>query len=73
MVRMCALLRSRASVHVSLLEADVVAELHRHVERVMTWPVNDRDVLESVLGLGVTGVISDEAAVLAEVIARRAR
>jgi glycerophosphoryl diester phosphodiesterase len=60
------------SVHVSLLEADVVAELHRHVERVMTWPVNDQEVLERVLGLGVTGVISDEATILAEVIARRA-
>ena len=61
------------SVHVSLLDADVVAELHRRVERVMTWPVNDRHVLETVLAYGVTGVISDEATVLADVVARQAR
>jgi len=61
------------SVHVSLLDTDVVAELHRRVERVMTWPVNDRHALETVLGYGVTGVISDEATVLADVVARQAR
>jgi len=60
------------SVHVSLLDAGVVAELHRSVRRVMTWPVNDRQVLDSVLGYGVTGVISDDATVLADVVARRA-
>jgi hypothetical protein len=53
------------SVHRSLLDADVVAGLHRHVAVVMTWPVNDLATLESTLGIGVTGVISDEAHVLA--------
>lgn len=61
------------SVHASLLDARVVAELHRHVERVMTWPVNDRQALETVLGYGVSGVISDDADVLAHVLARRHR
>jgi glycerophosphoryl diester phosphodiesterase len=61
------------SVHVSLLDERVVADLHRHVERVMTWPVNDRDVLETVTSYGVSGVISDDAAVLAQVVARRDR
>lgn len=60
------------SIHESLLDVDTVAELHRYVERVMTWPVNDYQVLEAVLGYGVSGVISDEPAVLAEVVARRA-
>ena len=60
------------SIHQSLLDVDTVAELHRYVERVMTWPVNDYQVLEAVLGYGVSGVISDEPAVLAEVVARRA-
>jgi glycerophosphoryl diester phosphodiesterase len=59
------------SVHVSLLDAGVVADLHRHVERVLTWPVNDPHVLDAVTSYGVTGVISDEADVLAEVLARR--
>jgi glycerophosphoryl diester phosphodiesterase len=61
------------SVHVSLLGAREVAELHQRVELVMTWPVNDQQSLEAVLGYGVTGIISDEAAVLAEVVARRDR
>jgi glycerophosphoryl diester phosphodiesterase len=61
------------SVHASLLDTHVVAELHRSVERVMTWPVNDQDTLEAVLGYGVSGVISDETTVLADVVARRDR
>lgn len=52
------------SVHRSLLDRNVVADLHRHVEIVMTWPVNDPESLESVLEVGVTGVISDEFDVL---------
>jgi glycerophosphoryl diester phosphodiesterase len=59
------------SVHASLLDADVVAELHRRVERVLTWPVNDQDALETVLGYGVSGVISDDPGILAQVVARR--
>jgi glycerophosphoryl diester phosphodiesterase len=55
------------SVHRSLLDAGRVADLHRHVELVMTWPVNDSATLEAVLEMGVDGVISDEHHVLAEV------
>jgi glycerophosphoryl diester phosphodiesterase len=58
------------SVHRSLLDRQVVAELHRDVEVVMTWPVNDVATLDSVLGFGVTGVISDESDILAEARAR---
>jgi hypothetical protein len=61
------------SVHASLLDKDLVDELHGCVERVMTWPVNDESVLEAVLGYGVSGVISDETPVLAQVVARRDR
>ena len=59
------------SVHRSLLTPALVAELHRSVEVVMTWPVNDLASLDAVLAVGVSGVISDEAAVLAELIRRR--
>ncbi len=52
------------SVSRELLSAPLVAELHRSVEVVMTWPVNDAATLRRVLDLGVTGVISDEPAVL---------
>ncbi|GAW48243.1 MULTISPECIES: glycerophosphodiester phosphodiesterase [unclassified Nocardioides] len=61
------------SVHASLLDAGVVAELHRCVEVVMTWPVNDLATLGRVLAAGVTGVISDEPAILREVLDRRRR
>ncbi len=60
-----------ASVHRSLLDADVVAELHRHVEVVMTWPINDVASLDAMLAIGVTGIISDEHHVLAELKARQ--
>ena len=59
------------SVHRSLLDRDVVAELHGYVEVVMTWPVNDRETLASVLDIGVTGVISDEFDVLRLMLDRR--
>ncbi|MFI5429325.1 hypothetical protein [Aeromicrobium sp. UC242_57] len=61
------------SVHRSLLDRRVVAELSRFVEVVMTWPVNDLAALDDVLDLGVTGVISDEDAVVAELVRRRGR
>jgi hypothetical protein len=62
------------SVHLSLLTPEVVAELHRHVELVMTWPVNDLVALDRVTGLaatGTVGVITDDDDVLARVLAAR--
>jgi len=59
------------SVHMSPLSAAVVADLHRHVDLVMTWPVNDVAALDAMLAIGVTGIISDEPSVLAELLARR--
>lgn len=59
------------SVHRSLLSEPVVAELHERVELVMTWPVNDDEVLREVLALGVDAVISDDERVLRAVAAGR--
>jgi len=59
------------SVHLSLLDPHVVTELHRHVEVVMTWPVNDVAALDTALAVGASGIISDEASVLAELLSRR--
>lgn len=59
------------SLHATLLDARLVARLRRRVEVVMTWPVNDRRTLDRVLDLGANGVISDEPAVLREVVSRR--
>ncbi|MFC5178599.1 glycerophosphodiester phosphodiesterase [Nocardioides taihuensis] len=60
------------SVHASLLDEAVVAELDARVEVVMSWPVNDVPLLGRLLGIGVNGIISDEPDVLAELLRRRA-
>jgi glycerophosphoryl diester phosphodiesterase len=60
------------SVHLSLLDEPLVTDLLRHVEVVMTWPVNDDAALETALGVGANGIISDEPDVLSELLARRA-
>ena len=60
------------SVHWSLLDEKLVAELHDHVRIVMTWPINTVARLDDMLAMGVTGIISDEQDVLAELISRRA-
>ena len=55
----------------TMLDARIVAELHRHSEVVMTWPVEDLATLDRVSRIGVTGVISSNHDVLAELVARR--
>jgi glycerophosphoryl diester phosphodiesterase len=59
------------SVHRSLLDAEVVTRLRRHVEVVMTWPINDLEWLDRMGEIGANGIISDEPAVLAELLRRR--
>jgi glycerophosphoryl diester phosphodiesterase len=58
------------SLHGSLLSTPVVEELRQRVEVVMTWGVNERHVLDRVVGLGVNGIISDSLALLQEVRAQ---
>jgi len=41
------------------------------VELVMTWPINDLDLLESTLAIGANGVISDEPTVLEALLSSR--
>ena len=59
------------SLHGSLLSAPVVEELLEQVDLVMTWGVNDAATLESVVGLGVTGIISDSSDVLRSIVSQR--
>jgi glycerophosphoryl diester phosphodiesterase len=59
------------SVHRDLLGRAVVARLAQRTEVVMTWPVNDLASLDALLDIGVTGIISDESEVLAELLRRR--
>ena len=66
--------RYGVSVHRSLLSRAVVEALHQHVEVVLTWPVNDPVALAQVAGWqgsGSLGVISDDPAVLREVLRGR--
>jgi glycerophosphoryl diester phosphodiesterase len=63
------------SVHRSLLNSVTVPALHRHHQAVMTWPINDPVALASVLPFrasGTIGVISDELAILRQLLADRA-
>lgn len=59
------------SVHRSLLTSEIVAELRASVELVMTWPINDLDLLQSTLAIGANGVISDEPTVLQALLSSR--
>lgn len=59
------------SVHRSLLTSEIVAELRTSVELVMTWPINDLDLLQSTLAIGANGVISDEPTVLRALLSSR--
>ena len=66
--------RYGVSVHRSLLSPEVVGALHHHVEVVLTWPVNDPRALAQVArwqGSGAVGVISDDLAVLRQVLRAR--
>ncbi len=59
------------SVHRSLLTSEIVAELRASVELVMTWPINDLDLLQSTVAIGANGVISDEPTVLRALLSSR--
>jgi glycerophosphoryl diester phosphodiesterase len=52
------------SLHRSLLDRDVVAELRDRVDVVMTWPVDDLPTLERVVALGANGLITNEPEIL---------
>jgi len=57
------------SVRRRLLTPEVVAELQRSVEVVMTWPVDTEEALTDARRLGVDGVISKDLALLERVLA----
>lgn len=58
------------SLHRSLLDEETVAALHEHAEVVMSWPINDLQLLESLVAMGVSGIITDEPEVLRALVAR---
>ncbi|MFO7571105.1 MAG: hypothetical protein R6W48_00695 [Gaiellaceae bacterium] len=58
------------SVHARLLDERVVADIRRVTELVLTWPVNAPDRARALVGIGVTGLISDHADHIAPILAR---
>ncbi len=59
------------SVHERLLDAGAVAELRAVADLVLTWPVNAPSRARELLALGVDGLISDRAGLIAPVVAAR--
>lgn len=55
------------SVRRPLLTAESVAELHRSVGRVLTWPVDTHAELDHAVTLGVSGVIGQNLDLLRDV------
>ena len=51
--------------------AAMVARAERFGVRLHPWTVNDRETMEQLLGLGVHGIMTDDPALLAEVLERR--
>ena len=61
------------SIHERLLDERVVAELKGLAGVVMTWPVNGRERASELLGLGVDGLITDDAEHISGVLATAGR
>lgn len=61
-----------ASLHLRLLERDRLAALRAHIPLVMTWPVNHRHEVVRASAFGVSGLIGDDLALLAELREERA-
>ena len=60
------------SIHERLLDARSVAQLRGVASLVLTWPVNAPARARELVGLGVDGLISDEAGLIAPLAAARA-
>lgn len=52
------------SIHARLLDSDVVRELRRTADVIVTWPVNRLDDARRLAEMGVDGVISDDPCAL---------
>lgn len=59
-----------AQLPASSIDAEVVARAARFGLRLHVWTVNDRAEMERLIGLGVHGIMTDDPALLAEVLGR---
>jgi glycerophosphoryl diester phosphodiesterase len=60
-----------ASLHLRLLDRERLDALRAHVPVIMTWPVNHLHEVERATALGVSGLISDDLALLSKLGERR--
>ncbi len=60
------------SVHERLLDARAVAELRSVADLVLTWPVNAPSRARELVAMGVDGLISDRAGLIAPLVTARA-
>jgi hypothetical protein len=60
-----------ASLHLRLLESRRLRPLREHVPLLMSWPVNHGHEVDRATALGVTGLISDDLALLADLSEQR--
>ena len=60
------------SINKSMATEDVVASAHRAEKELHVWTANSRDEMFSLIDLGVDGILTDEPALLREVIDERA-
>jgi glycerophosphoryl diester phosphodiesterase len=60
-----------ASLHLRLLERGRLEALREHAPLLMSWPINERHEAEHATALGVSGLISDELALLAALAEER--
>jgi glycerophosphoryl diester phosphodiesterase len=62
-----------ASLHLRLLERELLRPLRELAPLLMSWPVNHRSEADRALALGVAGLIGDDLALLAELGGLRGR
>jgi len=58
------------SIRLDLLTAPVVADLRRHTDLIMAWPVDTEDALRRARAVGATGIISKNLSLLQSLAAR---
>lgn len=56
------------SIHADLLDEVTVAKLAHAADMIMTWPVNSAERARTLLGWGVHGLITDDAAVIEPIV-----
>ncbi len=60
-----------ASIHISLLNKNIVKELHELGIKVITWTINDKKTLQKALDTGIDGVVTDRPDIVLKEITKK--